>query len=77
MLNLNEEAVNRNHFSKMVEEYIKEKPMSYIDAILACAEKCGIEPEMVSRLVSPTIKDKLEAEATEMRLLKVGSHLPL
>jgi hypothetical protein len=77
MLDLKEEVVNRNHFSKMVEDYIQEKPMPYMDAILACAEKCGIEPEMVSRLVSPTIKDKLEAEATDLRLLKTGSQLPL
>jgi hypothetical protein len=77
MLNLKEDIVNRNHFSKMVEDHIKKCPMPYMDAILICAGKCGIEPEMVSRLVSPTIKDKLESEATDLRLLKVGSQLPL
>jgi hypothetical protein len=77
MLNLKDEEVNRNHFSKMVEDYIRTRPMPYIDAILFCAETCGIEPEMVSKLISPTIIDKLEAEATELRLLKSGSKLPL
>ena len=77
MIDLNNEVVNRNYFSKMVEDTLKRQPMPYMDAILICANKCGIEPEMVSKLVSPTIKDKLEAEVSELRLLKSGSKLPI
>lgn len=64
-----EEFLSKSRFSKMIEEAVLEKKMSYMDAILDICEKNKIEPEDVRKFVSPIIKDKLEAEAMSLNLL--------
>ena len=64
-----EDFLSKSRFSKMIEEAVLEKKMSYMDAILDICEKNKIEPEDVRKFVSPIIKDKLEAEAMSLNLL--------
>lgn len=64
-----EEFLSKSRFSKMIEEAVLEKKMSYMDAILDICDKNKIEPEDVRKFVSPIIKDKLEAEAMSLNLL--------
>ena len=66
---MSEEFLTKSKFSKMIEEAVVQKKLSYMDAILEICEKNNIEPEDVRKFVSPIIKDKLEAEAMSLNLL--------
>lgn len=66
---MNEDFLSKSKFSKMIEEAVVQKKLSYMDAILDICEKNDIEPEDVRKFVSPIIKDKLEAEAMSLNLL--------
>ena len=66
---MSEDFLSKSKFSKMIEEAVVKKKLSYMDAILDICEKNDIEPEDVRKFVSPIIKDKLEAEAMSLNLL--------
>ena len=66
---MSEDFLTKSKFSKMIEEAVVQKKLSYMDAILDICEKNNIEPEDVRKFVSPIIKDKLEAEAMSLNLL--------
>ena len=66
---MSEDFLSKSKFSKMIEEAVVQKKLSYMDAILDICEKNNIEPEDVRKFVSPIIKDKLEAEAMSLNLL--------
>jgi|TARA_B100000927_G_scaffold6208_1_gene4868 hypothetical protein len=66
---MSEDFLSKSKFSKMIEEAVVQKKLSYMDAILDICEKNDIEPEDVRKFVSPIIKDKLEAEAMSLNLL--------
>tara|TARA_R110000868_G_scaffold88254_1_gene246091 strand:+ start:198 stop:386 length:189 start_codon:yes stop_codon:yes gene_type:complete len=62
----------------MVELRISEKRMSYLEAITDVCEKTGLEFENVSKLMTPTMRKLLSAEATSLNLMKrTGSRLPI
>ena len=64
-----EDFLSKSKFSKMIEEAVVQKKLSYMDAILDICDKNDIEPEDVRKFVSPIIRDKLEAEAMSLKLL--------
>ena len=66
---MTEDFLSKSKFSKMIEEAVVQKKLSYMDAILDICDKNDIEPEDVRKFVSPIIKDKLEAEAMSLNLL--------
>ena len=66
---MSEDFLSKSKFSKMIEDAVVKKKLSYMDAILDNCEKNDIEPEDVRKFVSPIIKDKLEAEAMSLNLL--------
>jgi hypothetical protein len=66
---MSEDFLSKSKFSKLIEEAVVQKKLSYMDAILDICEKNDIEPEDVRKFVSPIIKDKLEAEAMSLNLL--------
>ena len=66
---MSEDFLSKSKFSKMIEEAVVQKKLSYMDAILDICEENDIEPEDVRKFVSPMIKDKLEAEAMSLNLL--------
>ena len=66
---MSEDFLSKSKFSKMIEEAVVQKRLSYMDAILDICDKNDIEPEDVRKFVSPIIRDKLEAEAMSLNLL--------
>lgn len=64
-----ENFLTKTKFSRLVEECVKDKRISYMDAILDICESNNIEPEDVRKFVSPIIRGKLEAEAMSLNLL--------
>ena len=60
-----------------IEEIVKEKELSYIDAVLYHAQGLEIEPEAMAKMLNQSIKDKIEVEAQSLNMLKKTAKLPL
>ena len=63
--------ITPNKFAILIEELVKTKKMSYIDAILHYCEKNGIGPSDSKKLVNKGLKEKLTYEAQNLNLLNV------
>ena len=61
--------MNRAKFSKIIEEQVVSKKLSYIDAVVEACDVTQIDPEDVKKFIAPQIKDKLEAEARQLNIL--------
>ena len=70
--------ITPNKFAILIEELVKPKKMSYIDAIHHYCEKNGIDPSDSRKLVNKALKEKLTYEAQSLNLLKEKvSQLPV
>ena len=61
--------LNKSKFTKLIESTVSDLRLSYMDAVLHLCEENNIEPEDVSKFISPIIKSKLEAEAMNLNFL--------
>ena len=66
---IEENFLTKAKFSKLVEQTVFEKRLSYMDAIVWLCEQHNIEIEDVRKFINPIIKDKLEAEARRLNFL--------
>jgi len=66
---IEEQFLTKAKFSKLVEQTVFEKRLSYMDAIVWLCEKHNIEIEDCRKFINPIIKDKLEAEARRLNFL--------
>ena len=72
--------MNSKEFSLIIEGVVKDKrPISYMDAIIWYCEENNIEIETTSRLISKSLKEKIQVEAMNSNMLKVekGGKLPI
>ena len=60
-----------------IEKIVKEKELSYMDAVLHYAQTSEIQPEAMAKMLNQSIKDKIEVEAQELHLLKRTAKLPI
>ena len=60
-----------------IEELVKEKGLSYMDAVLYHAQVLELEPEAMAKMLNQSIKDKIEVEAQSLNMLKKTAKLPL
>lgn len=69
---------NMSSFSEEIEK-LTEDTKSYIDSIILYCERTGLEVEVVSKLVSGTLKAKIGMEANTLNLLKkpITESIPL
>jgi hypothetical protein len=67
--------LNKNRFTKLVEDTVIELKVPYMEAILHLCDQNDIEPEDVSKFISPVIKGKVEAEAMNLNFLPKQSSL--
>jgi len=77
--NIEDIVLTKKRFSKMIEDYIQDHPdSSYMDAVLQVCEERVIDPMDVGKLISPVIREKIEAEAMSANLVKGGGNsLPI
>ena len=61
--------LNKNRFTKLVENTVYDLKISYMDAIIHLCEKNDIELEDINKFISPIIKVKIEAEAMGLNFL--------
>ena len=57
-------------FSVYVERLAVKHKDRYLSILMDYCEAMGIEPEVVSKSLTPSLKEKLEAECSEYNLLK-------
>jgi hypothetical protein len=60
---------NSASFSLFIEEIVREKRISHMDAVLKYCEDNFIEPDEVKSLINKTLKDKIEVNMREANLL--------
>ena len=60
-----------------IEQLVKDKKISYMEAVLHYAQTSEIEPEAMAKMLNQSVKDKIEVEAQELHLLKRTAKLPL
>lgn len=68
--------MTKNRFAKKIEEIVRYKNLSYIDAVLYFCEENKIDEEDVKKYVAGPIKSKIEAEAMKLNFLPRGNELP-
>jgi len=68
--------LTKQKFTKIIEDTVNKKKLSYIDSIIYICEENNIEVEDAKKYVSPIIKEKLEAEARRLNFLPKGNELP-
>jgi hypothetical protein len=61
--------LNKSRFTKLIEKTVSDLKITYMDAILHLCDENDIDPEDVSKFISPIIKGKLEAEAMGLNFL--------
>ena len=64
-------------FALKIENIVKEKNITHMDAVLWYCQKEEIELEAAGSLVSKGLKEKIEANARELNFLPKQAQLPI
>ena len=64
-------------FSLEEEKLALEKKITHMEAVLEYCKNQGIEPDSVGRLVSKSLKDKIEANARDLNYFPKRAKLPI
>lgn len=69
---IDENFMDKNKFSMTIENIVKDskRTINYIDAIVDYCETKDIEIETVVKLIAPSLKEKIKAEATRLNYIK-------
>ena len=79
MIDLEQKIMTRKRFSTAVEQLVAKGNMSYIDAATFIIEQRGMDYTNLKKLLTDSLKDKMEAEAISLNLIrgKKGNKLPI
>ena len=66
-----------NKFALIIENIVKEKNLTHMDAVLWYCEEEGLEPDNLGTLISKGLKEKIEANARELNFLPRQAQLPI
>ena len=64
-----EKFLTKKSFSAMIESFVFQNRMSYMDSIVHLCEKNGLELEDIKKYLSLTIVEHLESEARQLNFL--------
>jgi len=64
-----------NEFSLHIEEIVRDKKLSYMDAVLHYCKENYLEPEDVASLINKSLKDKIELNFRELNYLPKQAQL--
>lgn len=67
----------QRQFSALIEDIVKEKRVSHLDAILLHCEQTGFEVEMAATLLTAPLKSKINDEAQAGNMIKKVRQLPI
>jgi hypothetical protein len=68
--------MNKKKFTKMVEDCVRTKSMTYMDTVVYLCEQNNLEIEDVKKYISPSVKEKIEFEAMKLNFLEKSESLP-
>jgi len=69
--------LTKSKFSQMVEVTVRDKNMSYMDAVIYICEENKLEIEDCKKYLSNIVKDKIEVEAMKLNFLPSQNTLPI
>ena len=64
-------------FSLEVEKIAKEKNITHMESVLEHCRIQEIEPDSVARLITKSLKDKIEANARDLNFIPKQAKLPI
>lgn len=67
------EFSNPEDFSIFIEREAKRKGIRYLETLMEYCENKDIDPSAVAKSITPSLKQKLQAEAEDLNLLKTKS----
>ena len=62
--------VTPNKFALLIEDIVKTKRISYIDAVVLYCEKHNIDPSTTKSMINNNLKEKIAYEAQGLNMLK-------
>ena len=62
--------VTPSKFALLIENIVKDKKVSYMDAVILYCEENGIDPSNIKSLVNKHLKEKIAYEAQSLNMLK-------
>jgi hypothetical protein len=65
-----ESIITPNKFALIIEDIVKTKRISYIDAILEYCKDNEIDPSNTKSMINKTLKEKVAFEAQNLNMLK-------
>lgn len=68
--------MNKKKFTKMVEDCVRTKSMTYMDTVVYLCEQNNLEIEDVKKYIAISIKEKIELEAMKLNFLEKTESLP-
>lgn len=71
--------MNSKEFSLKIESIVKEKRITYMDAIIWYCDRNDLDVGTVNSMINKSLKEKIKDEAINLRMLKEkkGGILPL
>ena len=64
--------MNSKEFSLIIEGVVRDKrPITYMDAIIWYCQENQLEVDSVGRLISKSLKEKIQVEASKANLIKI------
>jgi len=69
--------MNSKEFYNIIEGIVKEKRITYMDAVVWYCEKNDIDTGTVGPLISKNLKSKIEIEAQDLNYLPKTGKLPV
>ena len=69
--------MNKKKFTRMVEDTVRTKSMSYMDTVVYLCDENNLEIEDVKKYITVSIKEKIELEAMKLNFLIKGEALPI
>lgn len=71
------EILSTQKFSLLIEDFVKQKRCSYMDAVVLYCQENEIEIETAAKLINTKIKQQIEVEAIELNFLPKVDKLPI
>jgi uncharacterized protein (UPF0210 family) len=59
---------NQQTFARHIERTVREKELTYIEAVVEYINETGIEFKKVNKLIGKTLRDKIEKEALDLNM---------
>ena len=63
--------MNSKEFSLNIESIVKEKRISHMDAVVWYCDENELDTSQVSSLISKSLKEKIQVEASRLNMLKI------